>query len=99
MRSETFGNDRAALKFGNQKFNLHEVGREFEPKAEAPVPGSQDFCLIVDRLSDYITRLKENNIEIVEGPVMKIGAIGILKSIYVRDPDGNLVELSEYQNN
>jgi len=97
MSAETFGNGRTALKFGNQKINLHEAGREFEPKATAPVPGSQDFCLVVDQLSEHILRLNRQDIDIIEGPVEKIGAIGILKSVYFRDPDGNLVELGEYQ--
>ena len=97
LTAETFNNGRMALKFGSQKFNLHEVGREFEPKAAAPVPGSQDFCLVVELLSDYIKRLKKNGISIIEGPVEKVGALGILNSVYIRDPDGNLIELGEYQ--
>lgn len=97
MTREVFAGGRTALKFGSQKFNLHEAGREFEPKAKRPVPGSEDFCLIVDDVEVAEARLKEMGIEIVEGPIGKIGAQGALLSVYCRDPDGNLVELSEYQ--
>jgi catechol 2,3-dioxygenase-like lactoylglutathione lyase family enzyme len=97
MTREVFAGGRTALKFGNHKFNLHEAGREFHPKAQRAAPGSADFCLIVDDVEVAETRLKEKGIEIVEGPVGKIGAVGTLLSVYCRDPDGNLVELSEYQ--
>ena len=96
LTAEILNNGRMALRFGSQKFNLHEIGGEFEPKAAAPVPGSQDFCLIVELLSDYIKRLEKNGISIIEGPVEKVGALGILNSVYFGDPDGNLIELGEY---
>lgn len=95
MKLETFGQGRSALKFGNQKINIHERGREFEPKAHLPVPGALDLCFIVDRpLEQVITHVKSCGWPIVEGPVTRTGAAGQLLSIYVRDPDLNLVELS-----
>lgn len=97
MNRETFANGRTALRFGDQKFNLHQAGAEFEPKAAMPRAGSADFCLIVDDVAAAEARLQEKEIEIVEGPVPKTGAAGALTSIYCRDPDGNLVELAEYQ--
>lgn len=96
MRRETFAGGRTALKFGSQKFNLHPAGNEFEPKAATPKPGSEDFCLIVDDVAAAEARLREEGIEIIEGPTAKTGAVGELRSIYCRDPDGNLVELSQY---
>ncbi|GAB4237462.1 MAG: hypothetical protein Kow0032_23300 [Methyloligellaceae bacterium] len=92
-----FAEGRIALTFGDQKFNLHEAGREFEPKARHPLPGSQDFCLIVDDVRAAAARLRECNVEIIEGPGAKTGAKGPITSIYCRDPDGNLVELAEYR--
>lgn len=94
---EVFGGGRRALTFGNQKINLHESGREFTPRAKVPKPGSGDFCLLVDNLNDAITALNRHGIEIIEGPVEKTGAAGRLLSVYIRDPDENLVELSEVQ--
>ncbi len=94
---EVFAGGRRALRFGNQKINLHETGREFSPRAKVPQPGSGDFCLLVDSLSEAITGLERHGIEIVEGPVEKTGAAGPLLSVYIRDPDNNLVELSEVQ--
>lgn len=96
MMRETFAGGRTALKFGDQKFNLHPAGNEYEPKAVKPVPGSQDFCLIVEDVAAAEARLQETGIEIIEGPGPKTGARGELLSIYCRDPDGNLVELSQY---
>ncbi len=96
MKLERFGEGRMALKFGEQKINLHEKGREFEPKATAPAPGALDFCFIASLpLDQVMARLAAAGIPLVEGPVMKTGACYPIRSVYVRDPDGNLVEISE----
>jgi len=96
MTRESFAGGRTALKFGNQKFNLHQAGREFEPKADKPVPGSADICLIVDDVSAAEKKLNDRGVEIIDrGP--RTGAKGEIISIYCRDPDGNLIELSEYK--
>ena len=96
MKLERFGEGRMALKFGGQKINLHEKGREFEPKATTALPGTLDVCFIAAvPLEQAIARLKASRITIIEGPVMKTGAQGPIRSVYVRDPDGNLVEISE----
>jgi catechol 2,3-dioxygenase-like lactoylglutathione lyase family enzyme len=96
MRREVFGDGRLALRFGDQKINLHRAGAEFEPHAHRPVPGSEDFCLIVEAPLDAVERdLRAAGIEIELGPVERTGATRRLRSLYVRDPDGNLVELSE----
>jgi len=96
MKFERFGQGRIALKFGVQKINLHEKGREFEPKATLAAPGTLDICFIASvRLEEVIARLAACNVPIIEGPVMKTGAQGPIRSVYVRDPDGNLVEISE----
>ena len=96
MKLERFGEGRMALKFGGQKINLHERGKEFEPKAMAASPGTLDICFIAAvPLKDLIARLAACNVPIIEGPVMKTGALGPIRSVYVRDPDGNLVEVSE----
>ena len=89
--------DRLALVFGAQKINLHEWGKEFTPRAHVAVPGSLDLCFIASvSLDKVIEKLKEKSIGILEGPVMKSGAKGPMRSVYVRDPDLNLVEISEY---
>jgi len=86
---------RTALKFGNQKINLHEWGREFTPRAHVAAPGTLDLCFIASvPLETVIQKLKEANVQILEGPVMKTGAVSRLRSVYVRDPDLNLVEIS-----
>ena len=96
MRLERFGEGRMALKFGGQKINLHEKGREFSPRAMLAAPGTLDICFIAGvPLEDVIARLASCKIRIIEGPVMKTGARGPIRSVYVRDPDGNLVEISE----
>jgi catechol 2,3-dioxygenase-like lactoylglutathione lyase family enzyme len=96
MKFERFGQGRMALKFGVQKINLHEKGREFEPRAALAAPGTLDICFIASLpLDDVIARLAACNVPIIEGPVMKTGAQGPIRSVYVRDPDGNLVEISE----
>ena len=88
--------ERMALKFGKQKINLHEWGREFAPRAHVAVPGSLDLCFISSiALEEVVRRLDGANVKIIEGPVGKTGARGAIRSVYVRDPDLNLVEISE----
>ncbi len=95
MQLVTFGEGRKALAFGNQKINLHQAGREFEPKAERPTPGSADLCFIVATpLDEVIAHLEAHRVAIVEGPVKRTGATGPIRSVYLRDPDLNLIELS-----
>ncbi|MGE0611462.1 MAG: VOC family protein [Hyphomicrobiales bacterium] len=96
MTRETFAGGRTALRFGDQKFNLHTAGREFTPHAARPGAGTADFCLIVDSVRAAEAKLKVHEIPIEEGPVERTGARGKLMSVYCRDPDGNLVELAEY---
>jgi len=97
MTLETFGSGRLALRFGNQKINIHERGREFEPKAHLPVPGALDLCFIAAvPLAQVIERLNAVAWPIVEGPVLRTGATRRIRSVYVRDPDLNLIEISEY---
>lgn len=92
-----FGEGRNALTFGSQKINLHEQGKEFEPKAHNPVPGSGDICLITSlTLPEVIAHLSACKVEIIEGPVKRTGAVGTLLSVYFRDPDLNLIEVSNY---
>ncbi len=89
------GSARMALSFGHQKINLHQQGNEFEPKAERPTPGSADLCfLAVKPLAEVIAHIVAQNVAILEGPVQRTGATGPILSIYVRDPDGNLIEIS-----
>lgn len=95
MTSMTFGEGRKALSFGSQKINLHQQGSEFEPKAILPTPGSADLCFITAvPLPEVIQHLAACNIAVIEGPVSRTGATGPLLSIYVRDPDQNLIELA-----
>ncbi|MFD1057055.1 VOC family protein [Paracoccus fistulariae] len=97
MALETFGDGRKALRFGRQKLNIHVKGQEFEPKAHLPVPGSLDLCFIADRpLAQVITTLRRKGVAIIEGPVARSGATGPITSIYLRDPDLNLIEIAEY---
>ena len=96
MSLEQFGEGRMAFKFGQQKINLHIQGAEFEPKAHLPVPGSLDLCFIASQpLADVITRLQLHGVVIIEGPVLRTGAVSNIRSVYVRDPDLNLIEISE----
>ena len=97
MEKEIFANDRVALKFGNQKINLHEVGKEFEPKATKPTSGSVDVCFITSMLlSEAMAHVQSCGVEIIEGPVGRTGAMGRINSFYFRDLDGNLIEISNY---
>ncbi len=97
MKEATFGPGRKAILCGSQKINLHELGNEFEPKAYSPIPGSADLCLITRiPLEEMITILNHHQIPIIEGPVERRGAQGPIRSIYVRDPDQNLIEISNY---
>ncbi|WP_138466473.1 VOC family protein [Poseidonocella sp. HB161398] len=93
----TFGAGRKALRFGAQKFNLHQAGREFEPKAGRPTPGSADLCLITQMdIAEVAARLAEAGVAVEEGPVARTGATGPIRSVYLRDPDGNLIEIAAY---
>ncbi|WP_201004003.1 VOC family protein [Paenibacillus glycanilyticus] len=97
MEVIVFGDNRKALLFGRQKFNLHEAGKEFEPKARNPRPGSADFCLVTKTPMDEVIRhLAACEVQIEEGPVARTGAVGTIVSVYFRDPDFNLVEVSNY---
>jgi len=97
METVTFGAGRKALAFGQQKINLHQSGKEFEPKAVKPTPGSGDLCFIASTpLPEVVQHLKAKRIDIVEGPVARTGATGLMQSVYFRDPDGNLIEVSNY---
>ena len=95
MEKRIFGDNRVALHFGDQKINLHPAGWDYEPKARVSIAGSADLCFIVsERVESLQTKLVLLGIEIIEGPVERTGATGRLRSIYIRDPDGNLIELS-----
>ena len=95
MKKEVFANGRVALKCGSQKINLHELGKEFEPKARKPTPGSADLCFITQTpLDDAMAHVKHCGVEIIEGPVERTGADGPIRSFYFRDPDYNLIEIA-----
>ncbi|HEX3060085.1 MAG TPA: VOC family protein [Usitatibacter sp.] len=97
MEPITFAGGRRGLAFGKQKINLHQSGREFEPKALKPTPGSMDLCFITETpLAEVISHLKSHGVAIAQGPVEKTGAQGPMMSVYFRDPDGNLIEVSNY---
>ena len=100
MQIVTFGNDRKALQFGEfgeHKINLHEAGKEFQPRALRPTPGSGDVCLLTRTPLDRVVgHLRSCDVEILEGPVKRTGARGPIESIYFRDPDGNLIEIANY---
>ena len=98
MQVVTFGQGRKALAFGQQKINLHRHGAEFEPKALRPTPGSADLCLIVSTpLMEVMAHMQRCDVAIEEGPVPRTGATGPLLSVYIRDPDRNLIELANLQ--
>ncbi|MFC3885663.1 VOC family protein [Bacillus songklensis] len=95
MKVVTFGEGRKALQFGCQKINLHEHGNEFEPKAHCPVPGSADLCMITNvPIGQVISHLNRCDVPIEEGPVPRTGATGRIESVYIRDPDRNLIEIA-----
>ena len=97
MEVETFAEGRIALTFGSQKINLHQHGKEFEPKAESPTPGSQDLCFITETpLDEAIAHVRDQGVEVIEGPVARSGAQGPIVSFYFRDPDLNLIEVANY---
>jgi catechol 2,3-dioxygenase-like lactoylglutathione lyase family enzyme len=97
MKIVTFGEGRKALQFGRQKINLHERGKEFEPKALHPTAGSGDLCFITQvPLPQVLDHIRACGAEILEGPVRRTGAMGPIESVYLRDPDGNLIEVSNY---
>ena len=97
MEPITFAGGRRGLAFGRQKINLHQAGREFEPKALKPTPGSIDLCFVTETpLEEVMSQLRSHGVAIAEGPVPKTGALGPMTSVYFRDPDGNLVEVSNY---
>ena len=90
------GDVRTALTFGSQKINLHEKGREFDPKADRPTAGSADLCFLTDTdLSVWVAHLQNHDVNIIEGPVPRTGATGPITSVYIRDPDRNLIEISK----
>ncbi|MEJ8851772.1 VOC family protein [Variovorax rhizosphaerae] len=96
MSLESFGEGRKAFRFGHQKINLHVKGKEFEPKAHLPVPGALDLCFIASvPLDEVIAALQHKGMVIIEGPVMRTGATSRIRSVYLRDPDLNLIEISE----
>jgi catechol 2,3-dioxygenase-like lactoylglutathione lyase family enzyme len=97
METVTFGAGRTGLSFGQQKINLHQAGKEFEPKAVKPTPGSGDLCFIASTpMAEAIEHLRKEGVAIEEGPVPRTGATGPMQSVYFRDPDGNLIEVSNY---
>jgi catechol 2,3-dioxygenase-like lactoylglutathione lyase family enzyme len=95
MQVVTFAGGRKALAFGEQKINLHQQGKEFEPKAHAPMPGSADLCFIAaTSITDVLVHLKACGVSVLEGPVARTGAVGPITSVYFRDPDNNLIEVA-----
>ena len=96
MQLQTFGSGRKALRFGRQKINLHLKGKEHEPKAQRPTPGSLDLCFIAEvPLEQVVLHLRQAGVELEDGPVMRTGATGLIRSVYLRGPDHNLIEVSE----
>ena len=99
MVVESFGEERKALKFGNQKINLHKYGNEFEPKADHPTPGSADLCFLINtNIKEAMKHVKGKGVKIIEGPVLRKGARGSITSFYFRDPDQNLIEIAKSEN-
>ncbi|XAW87625.1 VOC family protein [Vibrio sp. CDRSL-10 TSBA] len=98
MTAVSFGEGRVALIYGQQKINLHQLGSEFEPKARHVQAGSADLCFIIDgELESAMQHVQAQNVNIIEGPVNRTGALGSIVSFYFRDPDGNLIECSVYE--
>ena len=98
MAVTTFNGGRKALSFGVQKINLHQYGKEFNPKAKTPTPGSADLCFVTSvPIHDVITHLASCGVNLLEGPVQRTGARGPVMSVYFRDPDSNLIEVSNYE--
>lgn len=98
MNAVTFGEGRVALEYGQQKINLHQLGREFEPKARHVQAGSADLCFIIEGdLASAMQHVRNQNVNILEGPITRTGAQGPITSFYFRDPDGNLIECSVYE--
>jgi catechol 2,3-dioxygenase-like lactoylglutathione lyase family enzyme len=97
MSVRAFEGGRLALKFGSQKINLHEAGQEFQPNARRALPGSADVCFVSEvALEDWLEHLVANGVDVIEGPIRRLGALGPMTSIYFRDPDGNLIEVANY---
>ncbi len=97
MEKVVFAGGRTALAFGQQKINLHPAGNEYTPRAAHPVPGSGDLCLITETpIAQVIAHLEACGVAVEEGPVPKTGATGPITSVYFRDPDGNLIEVANY---
>lgn len=98
MEITNFGAGRRALVSGAQKINLHDYGKEFEPKAKFPTPGSADLCFVTAvQIAQVLDHLRINDIKVLEGPVQRTGALGPVTSVYFRDPDGNLIEVANYE--
>jgi catechol 2,3-dioxygenase-like lactoylglutathione lyase family enzyme len=97
MSVRSFEGGRLALRFGSQKINLHEAGQEFQPHARRPQPGSADLCFVTEAgVDDWLEHLAAQGVDVVEGPVRRLGALGPMTSVYFRDPDGNLIEVASY---
>jgi catechol 2,3-dioxygenase-like lactoylglutathione lyase family enzyme len=97
MSMELFGSNRKALRFGNQKINLHSSDNPISPHAGSPTPGSADLCFITTTpISEFISHLNQLEVKIIDGPVTRTGALGPIISVYIRDPDMNLIEVSNY---
>ncbi|MGK7912381.1 MAG: VOC family protein [Synechococcus sp.] len=95
MKAITFGNGRTALAFGTQKINLHPSSSPFSPVVQTPTPGSADLCFLIDvPVEEAIARIQSCNVPIELGPIHRTGATGLIRSIYIRDPDGNLLEVA-----
>ncbi|MDE3175734.1 MAG: VOC family protein [Pseudomonadota bacterium] len=97
MRVVTFDHARKALRFGRQKINLHQAGAEFEPRAVRPVTGLGDLCFISETpMAEIVAGLAAEGVAVIDGPVVRSGALGAMVSVYFRDPDGNLIEVANY---